>query len=525
MNHAQRRRRDLFLGLGFLAPNILGVLVFVVFPVVFSIGLAFTNWDLKKHNMWHPGQSPGFVGLDNFVRLINEGNFLTYLGNTLFMMMAIPFGIAASLMAAMLLSQDTRGGGGRVWVWLLATAGLVAGACLLAAAGLGGTGMTLLLVGLAAVVLLAGTLGGNTVYRTLFYAPAFTAGVATFILWKKLFSPQNGPINDALAPVVGGLGRGVAAVPAGLVQSGLILGAVLSVALLAYATRVMIRMWRDGDAGTASLVPGLLMVVPAVVVAFWAFGLGGVPTPAAEQVRAGVASVADPSADLRAWAAVARSVVIVGTLVALVVAVIAVGRGRSFGSRATEAMGTTISLSLATMTAVFVLVGLGAVCLNLPGMAAAEGGLQPPKWLNDYDWAKPSLMLMGFWAAIGSANMLLYLAALTNVPGELYEAADIDGASRFARFWHVTWPQLAPTTFFIAVMSVIGGLQGGFESARTMTQGGPAGSTTTLSYFIYTEGFETGRFSFASAVAWALFILVLAVTMFNWKFGNKYVND
>lgn len=121
--------------------------------------------------------------------------------------------------------------------------------------------------------------------------------------------------------------------------------------------------------------------------------------------------------------------------------------------------------------------------------------------------------------------MLLYLAGLSNVPVELQEAADIDGATRFQRFWHVTWPQLAPTTFFIAVMSTIGGLQGGFEAARTMTQGGPDGSTTTLAYFIYIEGFETGRLSFASAVSWTLFLLVFSITMFNWRFGNKYVND
>jgi multiple sugar transport system permease protein len=121
--------------------------------------------------------------------------------------------------------------------------------------------------------------------------------------------------------------------------------------------------------------------------------------------------------------------------------------------------------------------------------------------------------------------MLLYLAALTNVPGELYEAADIDGAGRLARFWNVTWPQLAPTTFFILVMSVIGGLQGGFEMAKVMTGGGPAGATTTLSYFIYIEGFETVRLGFASAVAWALFAIILLVTLFNWRFGNQYVND
>ena len=149
----------------------------------------------------------------------------------------------------------------------------------------------------------------------------------------------------------------------------------------------------------------------------------------------------------------------------------------------------------------------------------------PPDWLGGYDWAKPALMIMGLWASIGSNNMLLYIAGLTNIPPELYEAADIDGASKFQRFWNITWPQLAPITFFIFIMSVIGGLQGGFETAKTMTQGGPAGATTTLSYFIFTQGFETGRFGSASGVAWALFALVLVVTLINWKFGSRYVND
>jgi multiple sugar transport system permease protein len=134
-------------------------------------------------------------------------------------------------------------------------------------------------------------------------------------------------------------------------------------------------------------------------------------------------------------------------------------------------------------------------------------------------------MIMAFWAAVGSNNMLLYLAGLSNVPVELYEAAQIDGASAWQRFWHVTWPQLAPVTFFIVVMSTIAGLKGGFEMARTMTQGGPAGATTTLSYFVYIEGFATGRLGYASAIAWMLFLLVLLVTLFNWRFGNRYVND
>jgi len=176
------------------------------------------------------------------------------------------------------------------------------------------------------------------------------------------------------------------------------------------------------------------------------------------------------------------------------------------------------------MVAYMVLLGIASVLSSLPAWAAHEG-LAPPEWLTDLKWAKPSIMIMSFWGAIGSNNMLLYLAALTNVPQELYEAADIDGASRFQKFWSVTWPQLAPTTFFIVVMGVIGGLQGGFEMARVMTNGGPAGQTTTLAFFIYTEGFETGRLGYSSAVAWTLFLMVLVVTLFNWKFGNKYVND
>jgi multiple sugar transport system permease protein len=88
----------------------------------------------------------------------------------------------------------------------------------------------------------------------------------------------------------------------------------------------------------------------------------------------------------------------------------------------------------------------------------------------------------------------------------------------------VTWPQLAPTTFFIVVMSMIGGLQGGFEQARVMTQGGPAGTTTTLAYYIYTKAFEEFQIGYASAVSWVLFAVIFAVTLINWKFGSKELN-
>jgi len=128
---------------------------------------------------------------------------------------------------------------------------------------------------------------------------------------------------------------------------------------------------------------------------------------------------------------------------------------------------------------------------------------------------------MGVWTAIGGNNMLLYLAALSNVPPELYEAAQLDGANKWQTFKHVTWPQLAPTTFFIVIMSIIGGFQAGFDQARVMTSGGPAGTTTTLSYYIYQQAFEQFRMGYASAVSWVLFVIIFVMTLISWKFGNR----
>jgi len=84
---------------------------------------------------------------------------------------------------------------------------------------------------------------------------------------------------------------------------------------------------------------------------------------------------------------------------------------------------------------------------------------------------------------------------------------------------------LAPTTFFVVIMGVIGGLQGGFEQARLMTGGGPAGITTTVSYYIYTQGFERLDLGYGAAVAWVLFLLILGLTLVNWKYGSQRLGD
>lgn len=135
--------------------------------------------------------------------------------------------------------------------------------------------------------------------------------------------------------------------------------------------------------------------------------------------------------------------------------------------------------------------------------------------------AREAIMIMGFWMGIGGNNMILYIASIANIPQDLYEAAEIDGAGSLGKFWHITVPSVAPTTFFIAIMATIGGLQGGFQFAKIMTEGGPAGSTTTLAYYIYTKGFVQQELGYAAAVSWMLFIIVFGLTLINWKYGNR----
>lgn len=158
---------------------------------------------------------------------------------------------------------------------------------------------------------------------------------------------------------------------------------------------------------------------------------------------------------------------------------------------------------------------------GLINVALAQIGLIGPDWLTDISWAKPALIFMGFWLGVGGHNLILYLAALQNVSQELQEAASIDGAGAWRRFLVVTWPALAPVTFFIFTMGVIGGLQGGFEAAYIMTGGGPAGATTTLGYYIYTNAYVFFRMGYAATLAWVLFLIAFVITVINWRFGNR----
>lgn len=152
------------------------------------------------------------------------------------------------------------------------------------------------------------------------------------------------------------------------------------------------------------------------------------------------------------------------------------------------------------------------------------GVAHPPAWLQSTAWSKPAFILMGLWTAVGGYNCVLYLAGLQGIPGELYEAADMDGATGWQKLRHITWPLLSPTTFFIVVMGVISGFQGGFTAAYLMTDGGPAGSTTTIMYYIYLRAFQGFEMGYAAAIALVLFVLVFGFTLINWQLGKRVVH-
>jgi multiple sugar transport system permease protein len=147
--------------------------------------------------------------------------------------------------------------------------------------------------------------------------------------------------------------------------------------------------------------------------------------------------------------------------------------------------------------------------------------IAPPDWLQSTTWAMPAIAIMSVWKGLGY-NMVIYLAALQGVPRSLYEAAEIDGARAWDRLVNVTIPLVSPTTFFVLIMAIIGSFQV-FVQAYVMTQGGPARSTVTTVYYVYDNGFRWFKMGYASAVAWVLFALVMAVSLLQWKFQRRWV--
>ncbi|HYW12796.1 MAG TPA: sugar ABC transporter permease [Longimicrobium sp.] len=138
-------------------------------------------------------------------------------------------------------------------------------------------------------------------------------------------------------------------------------------------------------------------------------------------------------------------------------------------------------------------------------------GMGPVDWLGDPRWAMPAIILMTVWKSFGY-NMLIFIAGLQAIPEELYEAARIDGASAWQRFRHVTLPGLAPTLVFVTVITMIGFFQL-FVEPYVMTMGGPLRSTTSVVLLMYEEGFRWWRMGHAAALAFILFVVILAATL------------
>jgi multiple sugar transport system permease protein len=146
-------------------------------------------------------------------------------------------------------------------------------------------------------------------------------------------------------------------------------------------------------------------------------------------------------------------------------------------------------------------------------------GISPVDWLGDPRWAMPAIILLAVWKNFGY-NMLIFIAGLQAVPEELYEAARIDGAGAVRQFRSITLPMLAPTFFFVGVVTMIGYFQL-FAEPYVMTQGGPLQATTSLVLFMYTEGFRWWRMGNAAAIAFLLFVIILAWTLIQFRLERR----
>ena len=147
-------------------------------------------------------------------------------------------------------------------------------------------------------------------------------------------------------------------------------------------------------------------------------------------------------------------------------------------------------------------------------------GIKGPGWLFSRQWAVPALVLMSWWGVGGT--VVIYLAGLQAVPQHLYEAAEIDGASSWSRLLHVTIPMMSPTIFFTMVMGVIGSFQM-FTTAYVITNGGPADATLFYILYLFRHAFQNFNMGYASALAWVLFVLVLAITLAQLKLSGRWV--
>jgi len=191
-------------------------------------------------------------------------------------------------------------------------------------------------------------------------------------------------------------------------------------------------------------------------------------------------------------------------------------KGRSFSRAAffTPVISSWVAVSLLWMWIFSPKYGI----LNyLLGLFSITG----PNWLYDTQWAMPAIIITSIWKDIGYI-MIMYIAGLQNIPDEYYEAAALDGAGRWQKLIHITFPMLSPTTFFALMISLINSFQV-FDQVWIMTQGGPANSTTTLVQQIVMNATRYGRYGYAAAISWILFLIIFGFTVLQNHLQKRWV--
>ena len=152
----------------------------------------------------------------------------------------------------------------------------------------------------------------------------------------------------------------------------------------------------------------------------------------------------------------------------------------------------------------------------------SAGIANPPAWLQDPNWALPAFIIMSLWG-IGGGRMIIFLAGLQGISDSYYEAAELDGAGAWSKFRHVTLPMLTPMIFFNMVLGIVGSFQV-FTTAYIMTGGGPANATLFYVLYLFRQAFEEFRMGYASAMAWVLFVILLAFTGIQFWQAKRWVH-
>ncbi len=276
-----------------------------------------------------------------------------------------------------------------------------------------------------------------------------------------------------------------------------------------------------------------LMLAPALVHLVWWIGIPTVATfvlavthydiLAGTMTWAGLGNFVEILADPAWWVATWHTLVYTFFTVPVAMAiavVIAVLLNTKLRARAWYRTAVFMPHITATVAIALVWMWMYEPNIGLINWVLSWFGIRGPAWIADPAWAMTSVILMSIWKGIG-LKMVIYLAALQNIPQELYEAAEIDGASQVRRFVAITLPLLGPATFFVFVVSLIDSFQV-FEQFYVLTpQGGPANATTVMTYEIYQSAFERFDMSTASAQSVVLFVFLLVLTVVGRRLSGR----